>query len=40
MLSGQAEGALMSFEIPPKAASIWSANITDSAIVIRACRRS
>ena len=40
MLSGQAVGVLMSFEMPPKAASIWSAKITDSAIVISAWRRS
>ena len=40
MLSGQSVGVLMSFEIPPKAASIWSAKITDSAIVISAWRRS
>ena len=30
----------MSFEMPPNAASIWSAMITDSAIVISAWRRS
>jgi hypothetical protein len=40
MLSGHAVGTLMSFEMPPNAASIWSAKITDSAIVISAWRRS
>jgi hypothetical protein len=40
MLSGQSVGVLMSLEIPPKAASIWSAKITESAIVISAWRRS
>ena len=40
MLSGQSLGVLMSFEMPPNAASIWSAKITDSAIVISAWRRS
>ena len=39
-LVGQALGAWMSFEMPPNAASIWSAMITDSAIVISAWRRS
>ena len=39
-LVGQALGAWMSLEMPPKAASIWSAMITDSAIVISAWRRS
>ena len=34
MLSGQLDGVLMSFEMPPNAASIWSAKITDRAIVI------
>ena len=37
---GQSVGVLMSFEMPPNAASIWSAKITDSAIVISAWRRS
>ena len=40
MLSGQSVGVLMSFEMPPNAASIWSARITESAIVISAWRRS
>ena len=40
MLVGQAVGDAMSFEMPPKAASIWSARITDSAMVISAWRRS
>ena len=40
MLSGQSLGALMSFEMPPKAASIWSAKMTERAIVISAWRRS
>jgi hypothetical protein len=40
MLSGQSVGVLMSFEMPPNAASIWSAKITDRAIVISAWRRS
>ena len=29
MLSGQSVGVLMSFEMPPNAASIWSAKITE-----------
>ena len=37
---GQSVGVLMSFEMPPNAASIWSAKITESAIVISAWRRS
>ena len=37
---GQSVGVLMSLEMPPKAASIWSAKITESAIVISAWRRS
>ena len=40
MLSGQSVGVLMSLEMPPNAASIWSARITESAIVISAWRRS
>ena len=40
MLVGNEEGAEMSFEMPPNAASIWSAMITLSAIVISAWRRS
>jgi hypothetical protein len=40
MLSGQPVGVLMSLEMPPNAASIWSAKMTDSAIVISAWRRS
>ena len=37
---GQSVGVLMSLEMPPNAASIWSAKITESAIVISAWRRS
>ena len=40
MLVGHDEGVAMSFEMPPKPASIWSAMITLSAIVISAWRRS
>jgi hypothetical protein len=39
-LVGHDDGAPTSFEMPPNAASIWSAMITDSAIVISAWRRS
>ena len=40
MLSGQSVGVLMSLEMPPNWASIWSAKITESAIVMSAWRRS
>ena len=40
MLVGHDDGVAMSFEMPPKPASIWSAMITLSAIVISAWRRS
>ena len=39
-LSGQLEGGLMSLGMPPNWASIWSAMITEIAIVISAWRRS